>query len=87
MVHGDARRRTVGRGDDHLDLRVGSQACQAHHRDAVLGTDQVVVVTVGERERQHALLLEVGLVDPGEGAGHDGAGATEPRLHGGVLTR
>ena len=42
---------------------------------------------VGERERQHALLLEVRLVDAGEAAGEDHLAAAEPGLHGGVLAR
>ena len=45
------------------------------------------VCGVGERQRQHALLLEVGLGDAGERAADHGLGVAEPGLHGGVLAR
>lgn len=47
----------------HLARR---QVLKSEQRDLVVGADLVVVGWVGERQRQHALLLQVGLVDPGE---------------------
>ncbi|KUI59614.1 hypothetical protein VP1G_11144 [Cytospora mali] len=58
---------------------------QTHGSDLVAGVDAVVVGLVGERQRDDALLLEVGLVDAGEGLADDDAGAEVPRLQGGVL--
>lgn len=42
------------------------EAIESEQRDLVVGLNLVVVGGVGERQRQHALLLQVGLVDPGE---------------------
>jgi hypothetical protein len=42
---------------------------------------------LGEPEGEHALLLEVGLVDTSERADNDGAATEETGLEGGVLTR
>lgn len=52
----------------------------------VVGGDLVVVLGVGEGEREHTLLLQVGLVDTGEGAGDDGETAEVAGLESGVLT-
>jgi hypothetical protein len=60
---------------------------QVEHVDAVVLADQVVGGRVGEGQRQHALLLQVGLVDAGEAAHDDHLAAAEPGLHGGVLAR
>ena len=72
-------------GNDDLDGCVGGEVDEAVDGDAIPLTDRVVVGGVGEREGEHALLLEVGLVDAGERAGDHGAGAPEAGLHGGVL--
>lgn len=55
--------------------------------DLVGGTDLVIVGGVDERQCKHTLLLEVGLVDTGEGASDDSKTTEEARLEGGVLAR
>jgi hypothetical protein len=47
--------------------------------DDVAGADAAVVGLVGEPQGQDALLLQVGLVDAGEGAGDDDRAACEQR--------
>ena len=51
---------------------------ESDEADAVVLADAVVVVGIGEGEGQEALLLEVGLVDPGEAAGDDRGSAQQP---------
>ena len=63
----------------------GARSARPEHRDAVVGLDEVVGGGVGEDEGEHALLLEVGLVDAGEGADHDHPAPEEAGLHGRVL--
>jgi len=59
---------------------------QASHRYAVAFFDPVVGAGVGERERQDALLLQVGVVDAREAAREDHDTASVARLHCGVLS-
>jgi hypothetical protein len=49
------------------------------------GRDLVVVGGVGKGERQHALLLQVGLMDARKGLDNDGHTAQVARLKRGVL--
>ena len=77
--------RAVGRSDLHRHRLIRGHLGQAPHRDAVVLAYALVVGRVGERQRQHPLLLEVGLVDAGEAAGQGQHAAPEPGLHGGVL--
>ncbi len=65
----------------------GRQVGQAEERQLVVLADLVVDRRVGEREREHALLLQVRLVDAGEAADEDDLAVPEARLHGGVLAR
>ena len=46
-----------------------------------------VFIRIGEGEGEHPLLLQVGLVDPGERTHDDRPGAHVAGFHGGVLTR
>ena len=55
--------------------------------DLVRRLDLLVVIGVDEREREHALLLQVRLVDTSERASDDGKTAEETGLESGVLTR
>ena len=59
--------------DDRLHRLAGRQVLQARHADRVALQDPIVVVGVGECQRQQALLLQVRLVDAGEAARDDGA--------------
>ena len=53
----------------------------------LVGTlELVVVLGVNEGESEHALLLQVGLVDTGEAADDDGKTAEEAGLESGVFT-
>ncbi len=64
----------------------GGQLGQAKQRELVaLVANQVVVLGIGKGERQHALLLEVGLVDAGKALDDDGAAAKVAGLQRGVL--
>ena len=55
--------------------------------DGVVDQDPLVVVGVREREREDTLLLEVRLVDPGEGTDDDRSPVHVPHLHRRVLAR
>src|SRR6266508_608260 len=82
-LDGDAL--AAGLGDDRgdgLPRREGRQSRDAH---AVVLPQEVVVRRLQERQRQDALLLEIGLGDPGEAPGDDGPAAEIARRHGGVL--
>ena len=59
----------------------------AHQVDLVIRLDLVVVRRVGEGQREHTLLLQVGLVDTGEAAGDDGKTAQVAGLQSGMLAR
>ena len=62
-------------------------ARSASPRTLIVSSSPIGVVgrRVGEGQGQHALLLQVGLVDAGEAAGEDDLGPPEAGLHGGVL--
>lgn len=55
--------------------------------DLVVGSDLVVVSGVGEGQSEHALLLQVGLVDTSEGAGDDGETTKVTGFKSSVFTR
>lgn len=59
---------------------------RAHEVNGVVGVDLVVVGRVGEGQGEHTLLLQVGLVDTGEGTGDDGETAEVTGLERGVFT-
>lgn len=59
----------------------------AEQVNLVGGLDLVVVGRVGEGQGKHTLLLEVGLVDTGEGTGDDGKTTQVTGLQSSVLTR
>lgn len=63
----------------------GRERLEAEDVDLVVRARLVVVRGVDEREREHALLLEVRLVDTRERAGDDREAAEESRLERGVL--
>ena len=65
--------------------RSGASVGQSEHADAVVLADVVVGRGLDERQGEHALLLQVGLVDPGERASDDDEAAAVARLHGRVL--
>lgn len=66
-------------------LQVENTLAANEERDAVRWLHQVVVGRLGEREREHTLLLQVRLVDAGERLDNDGAAAEVARLERGVL--
>ena len=51
---------------NHCEWFAGSKICQSHNVDAVIFLHLVVIVLIGKGQCQHTLLLQVGLVDPGE---------------------
>lgn len=61
--------------------------CQSDDIHTIIGPDLVVVFRVGKRESEHALLLEVRLVDTRERAHDDGESAEEARFEGSVFAR
>ena len=63
------------------------EGLEAEDADLVVRLHLVVVGLVVECEGEHALLLQVGLVDPGEGLDNDGPAAEEPWLQCSVFTR
>ena len=65
----------------------GARSCRPDDADAVVLADDVVDLGFVEGERQHALLLQVRLMDAGEAANQDGLAAPEPWFHRSVLTR
>src|SRR3954467_9184210 len=75
----------VGVGDPPRDGLIRGQVRESEDADAVVLADLVVGPRVGEGQRQQALFLQVGLVDPGEGPGEDHHPTPEPRFHGGML--
>eukprot|EP00053_Salpingoeca_punica_P020385 m.211399 g.211399 ORF g.211399 m.211399 type:complete len:843 (+) comp18318_c0_seq1:197-2725(+) len=87
VVEGDLDLLAALLGDDGLDRLAGGQLGQAKQRDLVALANLGVVSGVAEGQGEHALLLEVGLVDAGEALDDDGAAAEVARLEGGVLAR
>ena len=65
----------------------GGELAESPQRQFVVAADPVVVCSLGEGQRQHALLLQVGLVDPRERLDDNGAAAQVARLQSGVLAR
>ena len=63
------------------------EAVQAQNVNAIARLNLVVIRRVSERQRQHALLLQIRLVDPGERADDDGQTAEVPWLERSVFTR
>ena len=77
--------RAVRVRDAALDRLAGRQLREADEADAIVLADLVVVGRVAERQRQQALLLQVGLVDAREAARDDGRAAEQARRQRGVL--
>ena len=69
------------------EVLTGRKRLEAEDIDPVIRADLLVVGGIGEREREHTLLLQVRLVDTGEGAGDDSKTTEEAGLESGVLTR
>ena len=90
LVEGVAQRDVVGLailGVDTEGHGLANGDLGGEQVNLVLGLDLVVVGGVGEGQRQHTLLLQVGLVDTSEGAGDDGQTTQVAGLQSGVLTR
>ena len=66
---------------------VGGQRGEIEDGDAVVLADRVVAGRIGEGERQQALLLQIGLMDPGEGPGQYRQPPAVSGLHRRVLSR
>ena len=66
VVDGELVLAPIGPLADELERHAGRKRREAEHRDLVERPDLVVVGRVGERQRQQALLLQVGLVDARE---------------------
>ena len=62
------------------------EGLETEDADLVVRLHLVVVGLVVECEGEHALLLQIGLVDPGEGLDNDGPAAQEPWLQSSVFT-
>ena len=63
------------------------KAFQTQNVNAIARLNLVVIRRVSKRQRQHALLLQIRLVDPGERADDDGQTAEVPWLERSVFTR
>src|ERR1700722_2006838 len=74
----------VGLGESTGHRRVRGQLGQVEDRDEVVFADDVVRRRIGEGQREETLLLQVRLMDPGEGAGQDHEPAAVPGFHGGM---
>lgn len=66
--------------------RTFSEFSDTDEVDLVVGLDAIVVSRVGEVERKHTLLLEVGLVDTSERTSDDSSSSEETGLESGVFT-
>ena len=84
IVVGRCRRRGAARPSTG---RPGARSASPTMSTVSSALDALVVVGVGEREREHALLLQVGLGDAGERAHDHRAAVHVARLHRRVLTR
>lgn len=71
----------------HLYWPLRSKLRQPEQTDSVIRLETVVVCNIAEGQRQHALLLQVALMDPSERLCDDGHSVQEPRLQGSMLTR
>jgi hypothetical protein len=71
---------------DHASQIARDEIGDADGGDRVASGDEGVIGLVGEPEGEDALLLEVGLVDSGKGAGDDEGAAVEAGLEGGVFS-
>ena len=72
---------------DEGQVLAGRERLESEDVNLVAGLNLLVVVGVDKRQREHTLLLQVGLVDTGERAGDDGKAAEETGFEGCVLTR
>jgi len=61
------------------------QTAETGDGNPVVDQDVVVVCGVGKDQWEDALLFEIGLVNPGEGANEDGDTAQMARFHRGVF--
>src|SRR5882724_1967490 len=75
----------AGLGDDHRDGLARRELGEVRDAHTVVLLQQVVVGRLGERQRQDALLLEIGLGDPGEAPNDDDLAAEIAWRHGRVL--
>mmetsp|Transcript_36260 Transcript_36260/g.102163 ORF Transcript_36260/g.102163 Transcript_36260/m.102163 type:complete len:601 (-) Transcript_36260:497-2299(-) len=85
MLHSEFVRAPIGPLADHLEVHPGGELLQAHDAELVVRRHQLVVRGVGEHQRQHPLLLQVGLVDAGERLDDHGRAAEVPGLQRRVL--
>lgn len=76
----------VGVLGDQSQVLARGEGLETLDANLVLGGDLVVVGGVGEGQSEHALLLQVGLVDTSEGAGDDGETAEETGLKSSMFT-
>ena len=67
--------------------RTRCEVGQTGDRDTVVLTHLVIIVLVDKSKSQHALLIQVGLMDTCEALGKDDAYVEEARLHGCMLAR
>lgn len=86
MAEGDVEGGATVLGVDTEGHGLANLELSAQEVDLVLGVDLVVVGRIGEGQRKHTLLLQVGLVDTSEGAGDDGETTEVTGLESGVLT-
>ena len=87
MGEGNSLARAIRVVNGEVEVLAWREGRQALDIDAVVGTEFVVVSRVGEGKREHALLLEVGLVNAGKAADDDGQAAEEAGFESCVLAR
>src|SRR5713101_1559038 len=81
----DGDRLPAGLRDDDRDGLAGGEMREPRDARAVVLVDEVVVGSLREGQGQDALLLEIGLGDPGEAPDDDDLAAQVARRHRGVL--
>ena len=86
VVDGEGVFLAVGLGGIHGQGDTGGERLEPLDGELVCGLDDVVVGRVGEGQGEHALLLQVGLVDAGKGADDHCSAAEVAGLQGSVLT-
>lgn len=78
---------TVGGGNIKGDARSRGKRLDTAESNGIVSSDLVVVSGVHESEREHTLLLEVGLMDTSETLDNDGGTSEVTGLKSSVLTR
>lgn len=72
---------------DEGQVLAGSKRLETENVHLVVGLNLVIVLGIGERQGEHTLLLQVGLMDTSKGADNDRKTTEVTRFEGSVFTR